>query len=79
MCIFGFGDVFLALEASWTMFISENRRGLCIILLLCTLLRSPLPAVFWRVPVLHRDEAGIVMCKINVCSVQFLVHRSPMK
>jgi len=34
MCGFALGDVFLALEASWTTFVSKTRRGLCIILLL---------------------------------------------
>lgn len=56
---FALGDMcFLLLKQAGSTFVSENRRRLCIILLLCTLLRSPSPAVFWRVSVLHRHKAG---------------------
>lgn len=61
-------DVLLALEATWTTFTAENSNKIGFVVgfvlcsnVLCTLLRSALLALFWRLPALHRDEAGKAM------------------
>ena len=67
MCIFALGDMcFLLLKQGGLLLLVKTDAGFALCsYLLYTLLRSLLPAVFWRVPVLHRDEAGKVMWKIN--------------